>query len=77
MILNELHLEGYPATSSPLSTFLGSCVRVQVVIFAFLLPRSAPTWAWTDSPKKKKRSEVLNEIMEHLEEEDNDKDEDI
>ncbi|NXR70550.1 RBM19 protein, partial [Rhadina sibilatrix] len=28
-----------------------------------------------DSPKKKKRSEVLNEIMEHLEEEDNNKDE--
>ncbi|XP_066055853.1 probable RNA-binding protein 19 isoform X4 [Chamaea fasciata] len=30
-----------------------------------------------DSPKKKKRSEILNEIMEHLEEEDNNKDEDI
>ncbi|NXI86301.1 RBM19 protein, partial [Rhipidura dahli] len=28
-----------------------------------------------DSPKKKKRSEVLNEIMEHLEEEENNKDE--
>ncbi|XP_053815716.1 probable RNA-binding protein 19 isoform X1 [Vidua chalybeata] len=30
-----------------------------------------------DSPKKRKRSEILNEIMEHLEEEDNNKDEDI
>ncbi|XP_064248305.1 probable RNA-binding protein 19 isoform X1 [Passer domesticus] len=30
-----------------------------------------------DSPKKKKRSELLNEIMEHLEEEENNKDEDI
>ncbi|XP_066187422.1 probable RNA-binding protein 19 [Sylvia atricapilla] len=30
-----------------------------------------------DSPKKKKRSEFLSEIMEHLEEEDSDKDEDI
>ncbi|KAM3661312.1 putative RNA-binding protein 19 [Ammospiza maritima maritima] len=30
-----------------------------------------------DSPKKKKRSELLNEIMEHLEQEDNNKDEDI
>ncbi|XP_066418503.1 probable RNA-binding protein 19 isoform X1 [Molothrus aeneus] len=30
-----------------------------------------------DSPKKKKRSELLNEIMEHLEEEDTNKDEDI
>ncbi|XP_017602024.1 PREDICTED: probable RNA-binding protein 19 [Corvus brachyrhynchos] len=30
-----------------------------------------------DSPKKKKRSEVLNEIMEHLEEEEDNKDEDI
>ncbi|KAF4790017.1 putative RNA-binding protein 19 [Turdus rufiventris] len=30
-----------------------------------------------DSPKKKKRSEILDEIMEHLEEEENNKDEDI
>ncbi|RMC05937.1 hypothetical protein DUI87_17482 [Hirundo rustica rustica] len=52
-------------------------VRVQAVIFAFLLPPFAPIRAWTDSPKKKKRSEVLNEIMEHLEEEDNNKDEDV
>lgn len=52
-------------------------MRVQVVIFAFLLPLFTPTRAWTDSPKKKKRSEVLNEIMEHLEEEDSNKDEDM
>lgn len=45
--------------------------------FCFSLPPFAPTLAWTDSPKKKKRSELLNEIMEHLEEEDNNKDEDI
>lgn len=49
---------------------------VHVVIFAFLSP-FAPAWAWTDSPKKRKQSEVLNEIMEHLEEEENNKDEDI
>lgn len=46
--------------------------------FCFSLPPPfTPTRAWTDSPKKKKRSEILNEIMEHLEEEDNNKDEDI
>lgn len=55
----------------------GACVLVQVVIFAFFLPPFAPTRPWTDSPKKKKRSEVLNEIMEHLEEEEDNKDEDI
>lgn len=37
----------------------------------------ATTRAGSDSPKKRKRSEVLNEILGHLEEEENNKDEAI
>jgi len=45
------------------------------VLFFFSCISFATTRAWADSPKKRKRSEVLNEILEHLEEEETYKDE--
>lgn len=47
------------------------------MLFFFSRIPFATTRAWTDSPKKRKRSEVLNEILEHLEEEESNKDEAI
>lgn len=36
---------------------------------------SIPPRAWAESPKKRKKSEILSEILEHLEEEESNKDE--